>query len=116
MEAWILHIKKDFFDSECVLRGTNDYGAWSSEKQAHREAGKYLLSQVSEERWFQGDFCDDQVLCTAVNDLIQASCIETAIALTNLYSRAVAYHPGRNSSKKVSIRIIRSKFLGSVFD
>lgn len=116
MDAWILHIKKDFFDSECALRSTNDYGVWSSERQAHREAGKYLLSQTSEDIWHRGDFCDDQVLCAAARDLIGADRIETAIALINLYSRAEPYHPGRGSSKKVAIRIVRSRFLGSVFD
>lgn len=116
MEAWIFHSHEEWMeDSKGVIRSSDEYSAWATEKQAIKAAADYLHSEITSPHG--GVFYDCYVLWDTVKSLIEDGHYDTAIRLTNEYSQA---KPPRNGGsmgpRKVQIIIAKSTFKGSVFE
>lgn len=117
MEAWILHIREEREDSLHEIDCTDTYSAWSTEKQAYKAAGKWFVQVITDTTW-RNPFYRQDSLSNAILALIQAEKMEEAVNLANECSRRTPPTRGLSSSgsKKITIKITQSKFLGSVFE
>jgi hypothetical protein len=117
MEAWILHIREEREDSLHEIHHSDIYSAWSTEKQAYKAAGKWFVEVVVNSTW-KNPFYRQSALSDALLALVEAQRVEEAVNLVNECSQRVAATPGitGSGSKKITIKITQSKFLGSVFE
>lgn len=115
MEAWILHIREDYVSHFGLIDHKDTYSAWSTEKQAYKHASVYLL-KISQ-HFYVEPLGNALALQDAITSLVEADKISKAIALVNRYSEMIKpSHLGETASNKVTIAIIKSKFLGSAFE
>ncbi len=108
MDAWILHIREEWLNSEQKLAHEDRYSAWMSEKQALGQAAEWLSSQIKYDTSFQRHIA----LRNALRCLIADHHIEEAIALTNRYTSPEANFSGHHHV----ITITKSTFQGSPFE
>jgi hypothetical protein len=113
MEAWIVHIHCEHYGEDKKLYKDDEYHVWSTEKQAYKSVGKYLKERL-DERF--GLFCDHEELRVAVLALVEVEKVAEAIGLINRFSEATPYKTHFRNSFRVEIKIIQSKFLGSVWE
>lgn len=114
MEAWILHIEETCQDEYGKLIPKHSYSAWSTEKQAYKNAANFLKEQA--DLIFSGAFRSHSSLKSAIVILIDSEKILEAINLVNDYSVSTKNTMNQAGSNKVQIKIVKSKFLGSVFE
>jgi hypothetical protein len=114
MEAWILHIEEVYQVDDNKPTSKHAYSVWSTEKQAYKNAGKFLSEQCK--LMWSGTFKDHDSLRIAVGTLVDLEKIPEAINLANDHSETTPNTKSGAGSNKVLIKIIKSKFLGSVFE
>lgn len=110
MQAYVLHFKKEWSQSNSFDQPSDIYESWCTERQAYVSAAEHLLKIDS---W---PLDTHRALTSVIKILIDANHHKEAVDLINECSAVLAPVVPGHGPPKITIKIAKSDYRGSPFE